>query len=101
MKVPYWTGLFGGGNWAPYKPFLREGDVAYVGSHRHDSKVRDEYYVQTYMYQVYVPVAAGHTALVLPKNPEVTVFAATTVKEAPAGAEEISDSVTHLERLVE
>ena len=101
VKVPYWTGLFGGGNWAPYKPFLREGDVAYVGSHRHDSKVRDEYYVQTYMYQVYVPVAAGHTALVLPKNPEVTVFAATTVKEAPAGAEEISDSVTHLERLVE
>ena len=98
VKIPYWTGFFGSGTWAPYQAYLREGDVAYVGSHRHDSKIRDEYYVQTYMYMVYVPVTPG-SSLTLPKDADVTVLAATAVKETPDSVEEISDSVTHLERL--
>ena len=98
VTVPYWTGFFGSGTWAPYQAYLREGDVAYVGSHRHDSKLRDEYYVQTYMYMVYVPVVPG-SSLTLPKDADVTVLAATAMKETPDSVEEISDSVTHLERL--
>lgn len=100
VKVPSWTGFFGSGNWEPYKPFLREGDVAYIGSHRHDGAKRDEFYVQTYMYMVYVPVAKGCTALVLPDEKAVTVFAATALMSPRPEATEISDSVTHLERLV-
>ena len=98
VTIPSWTGLFGGGNWMPYKAFLREGDVAYIGSHRHDSKDRDEYYVQTYMYMVYVPVAEGADELVLPKDRNVSLFAAEALMNERIAAEEISDSVTHLER---
>ena len=97
VNVPFWTGFFGGGNWAPYKAFLTDGDVAYVGSHRHDSQTRNEPYVQTYMYMKYIPATSG--TLVLPKDMEVNVFAATAVIGEGNCAEEISDSVTHLERL--
>ncbi len=97
-SIPGWTGFFGGGNWAPYTAFLKDGDVAYIGSHRHDARQRDEYYEQTYMYLVYVPVTAGATTLTLPDNRVVTVFAATAVMNDAPKAEEISDSVTHLEK---
>ena len=76
VHVPGWTGFFGGCYWEPYQPFLKDGDVAYVGSHRHDSATRDEYYVQTYMYMLCIPVPAGETRLVLPKDKEITLFAA-------------------------
>lgn len=76
VHVPSWTGFFGGCFWEPYQPFLKDGDVAYVGSHRHDSATRDEYYVQTYMYMLCIPVPAGETRLVLPKDKEITLFAA-------------------------
>ncbi|MBQ5943403.1 MAG: alpha-mannosidase [Bacteroidales bacterium] len=96
ISVPYWTGFFGGGNWAPYKAFLTDGDAAYVGSHRHDAQTRNEPYVQTYMYMKYIPATSG--TLVLPKDRDVTVFAATALTDGGFCAEEISDSVTHLER---
>ena len=99
VGIPSWTGFFGGGNWVPsHQAFLKEGDVAYIGSHRHDSKVRDEYYEQTYMYLVYVPVEGGASTLTLPDNKDVTLFAATAVLDVAPSAGEISDSVTHLEK---
>ncbi len=76
VHVPGWTGFFGGCYWEPYQPFLKDGDVAYVGSHRHDSATRDEYYVQTYMYMVCIPAFYGATRLILPKDKDITVFAA-------------------------
>ena len=96
VNIPYWTGFFGGGNWAPYEAFLKEGDVAYVGSHRHDASKRNEPYELTYMFMEYVPATAG--TLVLPKDMNVTVFAATAITDGGFCAEEISDSVTHLEK---
>ena len=97
-SIPNWTGFFGGGNWAPYKAFLKNGDVAYIGSHRHDAQVRDEYYEQTYMFLVYVPVEGSTSKLTLPDNKDVTLFAATAVLDDAPRAGEISDSVTHLEK---
>ena len=97
IDVPYWTGFFGGGNWAPYEAFLKKGHPAYIGSHRHNSQTRNEFYVQTYMFVEFVPATSGR--LVLPKNRDVTVFAATAVMDEGFCASEISDSVTHLERL--
>ena len=64
VSVPCWTGLFG------------SGKAAYIGSHRHSATARDEVYVQTYMYMVYIPVPNGTTSLVLPKDKDITVFAA-------------------------
>ena len=94
--IPGWTGFFGGGNWTPYKAFLKEGDVAYIGPHRHDSQVRDEPYVQTYMFLVYVPVTGGATKLTLPNDRNITVFAAEAMMTERNLTEEISDSVTRI-----
>ena len=98
LEVPAWSGFFGGGNYGPYKAFLRCGEVAYIGSHRHDASLRDEPYVQTYMYMLYVPVAEGCTMLTLPDEERITVFAATAVSGGRPCAIEISDSVTRLVR---
>jgi hypothetical protein len=49
------------------------------------------------MFVEFVPATSGR--LVLPKNRDVTVFAATAVMDEGFCASEISDSVTHLERL--
>ena len=99
VSVPYYSGFFGGGNWDDYKAFLKDGDVACVGGHRHDSRTRNEVYEHTYMYKVFVPVKAGATELRLPSDKAVTVFSATAVKAPFRDAESVSDMVLHLERL--
>ncbi|MBP5689992.1 MAG: alpha-mannosidase [Bacteroidales bacterium] len=96
VSIPCWTGFFGSGYWEPYQAFLKEGDVAYVGSHRHDSSKRDEIYVETYMYMVYIPVPDGVTELVLPKDKEITIFAAEARMTPRSEAREITNSVTRL-----
>lgn len=99
VSVPYYSGFFGGGNWDDYKAFLKDGDVACVGGHRHDSRIRNEVYEHTYMFRIFVPVKAGVTELRLPADKAVTVFSATAVKAQHADAESVSDMVLHLERL--
>lgn len=96
VHIPSWTGFFGSGRWEPYEAFLKEGDVAYIGPHRHDASLRDEVYVQTYMYRVYIPVLEGATRLELPKDKDITLFAAEARLTPRFPACEISDSVTRL-----
>ena len=96
VHIPSWTGFFGSGFWEPYTSFLKEGKVAYIGSHRHDSNTRDEVYVQTYMYMVWLPVPEGVTQLELPKDKDITIFAAEARMSPRRPAAEISDSVTRL-----
>ncbi|MBR1574076.1 MAG: alpha-mannosidase, partial [Bacteroidales bacterium] len=75
-KVENWTGFYGAYGWqGHYDSFCRTGKVAYHGTHRHDSRKRNEIYVSTYMYLVEVPVTAG--ALRLPDDRDIVVFAAT------------------------
>lgn len=81
LDIPYYSGLYGSYGWEGYyDSFLKTGDVAYIGTHRHDSRKRNEIMVYTYMYYVEVPVEAGCTALRLPADRHVTIFAATAVK---------------------
>jgi alpha-mannosidase len=95
--IPYYSGFFGQGNWKDlYKAYLKEGDVAYVGSHRHDSRTRNEPYVHTYMFMIYVPVGKGTDEIVLPDMEQVTVFSATAVNENETGAVPITDMVIRL-----
>ena len=70
--------------------------MAYIGSHRHDASLRDEVYVQTYMYRIYIPVPEGATRLELPKDKDITLFAAEACLTPRTPACEISDSVTRL-----
>lgn len=81
-RVPYYSGFYGSYGWKGYyDSFLRSGDIAYVGTHRHDSRKRNEIMEYTYMYYVEVPVAAGCEKLILPDDRFVTIFAATAIKD--------------------
>lgn len=95
VNAPAWSGFFGGAYWdAAYDAFLREGNVACIGSHRHDSARRDDIYVHSYMYMAYIPVSSGATSLTLPDAPEVTLLAATASLDPLHPFTEVSDSIT-------
>jgi len=97
LSVPYYSGFFGGGNWKGlYTAFLKDGDVAYVGSHRHDSRTRNEAYVHTYMFMFYIPLDGNDTRLTLPKEEGIKLFALTAVKGNPSRIEPASDQVVRL-----
>lgn len=94
--IPYWSGFFGQCGWYGHiKPYLREADIAYVGTHRHNPKMRNEPYTFTYMYMIYVPVD-GETEIVLPKEGDLMIFSATAVKGRRAGIEAASRLVTEV-----
>ena len=81
LEIPYYSDFYGCYGWEGYyDSFLKTGDVAYVGTHRHDSRKRNEIMVYTYMYYVELPVEKGCTTLRLPNDRHVTIFAATAVK---------------------
>ena len=81
LDIPYYSGFYGCYGWEGYyDSFLKKGDVAYIGTHRHDSRKRNEIMVYTYMYYVEVPVNEGISELKLPDDRHVVIFAATAVK---------------------
>lgn len=79
VKVGDYTGYYGYYGWEGYyESVTGEGDIAYMGTHRHDSRKRNEIYTGTYMYIVEVPVQNGASKLVLPDDDQTVVFAATS-----------------------
>ncbi len=94
--VPYWSGFFGQCEWRGHiKAFRKDADIAYVGTHRHSSKKRNEPYLFTYMYMLYVPMNGG-TELRFPENRNITVMAATAVQERYPGTTAVSEIVTKI-----
>lgn len=80
-KVNAYTGNFGCVAWpGRYDGFLKDGEVAYFGTHRHDSRTRNEAYVNTYMYHIAIAVGDGVRKLTLPRDGETVIFAATVQK---------------------
>jgi alpha-mannosidase len=79
--VPSYTGFVGQwGHSGHTKGYLKDAEVAYVGTHRH-SPTADEAYEFTYMFKFGVDIPAGAASLILPKNEKVVLFAATLVEE--------------------
>lgn len=78
LTVGDFTGWYGYYGWQGYYDGVRRsGDVAYMGTHRHDSRKRNEVYEYTYMYILEIPVEGTDAVLSLPDDPKVVVFAAT------------------------
>ena len=75
--VPYYSGFFGQWGHDGAEGYVKNGDLAYVGTHRHSAERGNEPYVFTYMYKIGLPVEAGAKELVLPKDRNVVVFAVT------------------------
>jgi len=80
-RIGDFTGFYGYYGWdGYYEGVRRDGDVAYLGTHRHDSRKRNEVYVNTYMFTVDVPVSGNATELALPDDDRIVIIAATAEK---------------------
>lgn len=75
--VPYYSGFFGQWGHDGEPGYVKDGDLAYVGTHRHSAERGNDPYVFTYMYKICLPVGAGAKELVLPRIWNVAVFAVT------------------------
>lgn len=81
FEIPSYTGFIG--QWEHLghtEGFLKEAEIAYIGTHRHSSK-QDEAYEFTYMFKFGMDIPKGATTVTLPDNENVVVFAATLVNE--------------------
>lgn len=79
--VPSYTGFVGQwGHEGHTSGYLKPAQIAYVGTHRHTSS-GDCPYEFTYMFKFGMDIPKGVHSIVLPKNENVVIFAATAVAE--------------------
>ena len=79
--VPFYSGFIGQwGHDNHTEGFLKNAEVAYVGSHRHSSG-DDEPYEFTYMFRVRIDLPKGIRQITLPEDSHVVVFAATLAND--------------------
>lgn len=81
FTVPSYTGFIG--QWEHLghtEGFLKEAEIAYVGTHRHSSR-KDEAYEFTYMFKFGMDIPQGATTVTLPDNANIVLFAATLTQE--------------------
>ncbi|HXT68865.1 MAG TPA: glycoside hydrolase family 38 C-terminal domain-containing protein [Vicinamibacterales bacterium] len=69
--------------------FVKTDEIAWVGTHRHEPS-GNQIYIPSYVFLYRVHIPAGATAVRLPANSKIRIFAATAVREpwgvTPAGA---------------
>lgn len=81
VTVPYYSGFIGQwGHTGHTEGFLKDAEIAYVGTHRH-SHSKDEAYEFTYMFKFGMDIPKGTTSIKLPDNPNIVLFAATVAQE--------------------
>ena len=86
FDVPYYSDFYA--QWGQNtfsEGYVKNGELAYVGNHRHNATKRNEAYVFTYLYQLELNVA-DNREIILPDNPDIIVFAMTAAK---AGSSDI------------
>lgn len=81
VTVPSYTGFIGQwGHTGHTDGYMKDADVAYVGTHRH-SPAGDHPYEFTYMFRLGIDIPEGAASIELPKNDKIVLFAATLVQE--------------------
>jgi len=81
LEVPFYSGFIGQwGHDGQTRGHLKQGQVAWVGTHRH-SPQGDEAYEFTYMFKLRLNVPKGATQIILPRDEHVVVFAATAAAD--------------------
>lgn len=79
--VPYYSDFIGQwGHLGHTEGFLKDGEVAYVGTHRHAAD-GDQAYEYTYMFKFGMDIPKGATSVILPANNRIVIFAATLAQE--------------------
>jgi len=75
--VPYYSGFIGQWGHKGYSEgYLKDAEIAYVGTHRHNKK-GNEAYIFTYMFKLKLELPGHAKVLELPYEPKVAVFAVT------------------------
>ena len=75
--VPSYTGFIGQwGHTGHTEGYLKDAEVAYVGTHRHSGE-GDQPYEFTYMFKFAIDLPERATEVVLPDNKDIVIFAAT------------------------
>lgn len=81
VSVPYYSGFIGQwGHLGHTEGFLKDGEIAYVGTHRH-APDGDQAYEYTYMFKVGLDIPKGATSIILPDNKKIVLFAAVLARE--------------------
>ena len=79
------------------EPFIKDGVIAWIGTHRHSAKGGNEPYVFTYLFKLAIPVPPGEARparLTLPQNDAIRILAITTAhnpNDATTPASEAAD----------
>jgi len=80
VNVPYFTGFYGSWGRTGYsKSYVKNGRIAYVGTHSHSADKGNNPYVFTYMYRICLPACRK---IELPEVNGIAVFAATAVRKS-------------------
>lgn len=80
--VPSYTGFIGQwGHTGHTEGYLKDAEVAYVGTHRHSGE-GDQPYEFTYMFKFAIDLPEKTTEVVLPDNKDIVIFAATLTDAA-------------------
>ena len=81
ISIPSYTGFIGQwGHTGHTEGYLKDDEVAFVGTHRH-SHLGDHPYEYTYMFKYGIDIPAGCKYVILPSNSSIVLFAATFAKE--------------------
>lgn len=88
LIVPYYSGFYGQWGHKGYtKGYVKDADLAYIGTHRHDMNGnRDRAYEFTYLFKYKINLGRTDRYLVLPENTRIVLFAATLSSEENPGA---------------
>ena len=83
LEIPFYTGFVGQwGHDGQTEGYLKQPEVAYVGTHRH-SPQGDEPYEYTYMFKLRLDIPKGVSQVILPSDRHVVLFAATLADDTP------------------
>ena len=89
--VPSYTGFIGQwGHTGHTVGYLKDAEVAYVGTHRHSGE-GDQPYEFTYMFKFAIDLPEKATEVVLPDNKDIVIFAATLTNVAAASVCPVSE----------
>jgi len=79
--IPYYSGFVGQwGHDGQTKGYLKNADVAYIGEYRHSFE-GNEPYEYTYMFKIGIDIPKGAKMIILPKDNNIVLFAATLAEE--------------------
>ncbi len=83
VTVPSWSEFVGQWDHTGHtEGYIKGGDIAYVGSHRHDFKQdKDLAYEQSYLFCVRLDIPAGAKTVTLPENRSAMIFGAVVARD--------------------